>query len=57
MRKTSWCTGDVAWYIKGNGKFVRYPLRTQQLAQSIILHYKQIINLDKIQRIYTPLSY
>ena len=25
MRRTSWCTGDVVWYIKENGKFVRYP--------------------------------
>lgn len=25
MRRTSWCTGDVIWYVKGNGKFVRYP--------------------------------
>ena len=25
MRRTSWCTGDVIWYVKENGKFVRYP--------------------------------
>lgn len=25
MRRTSWCTGDVIWYKKENGKFVRYP--------------------------------
>lgn len=25
MRRTSWCTGDVIWYIKENDKFVRYP--------------------------------
>lgn len=23
MRRTSWCTGDVIWYVKENGKFVR----------------------------------
>lgn len=22
MRRTSWCTGDVIWYVKENGKFV-----------------------------------
>lgn len=25
MRRTSWCTGDVIWYIKKKDKFVRYP--------------------------------
>lgn len=23
MRRTSWCTGNVIWYVKENGKFVR----------------------------------
>ncbi len=26
MRRTSWCTGDVIWYINKSGKFVRYPV-------------------------------
>lgn len=25
MRRTSWCTGDVVWYIKENDAFVRQP--------------------------------
>jgi len=25
MRRTSWCTGDVIWYIKESGKFARCP--------------------------------
>lgn len=25
MRRTSWCTGDVVWYIKENNAFVRQP--------------------------------
>lgn len=25
MRRTSWCTGDVIWYVKENGKFIRRP--------------------------------
>lgn len=25
MRRSSWCTGDVIWYVKENGKFVMRP--------------------------------
>ncbi|MDE7430684.1 MAG: hypothetical protein K2N34_02015 [Lachnospiraceae bacterium] len=24
-RRTSWCTGDVLWYVKENGKFILHP--------------------------------